>query len=101
MGYPLTFKVTTVTQLCPLLLLNYARYRYSVTMLLLEGTAVTFSVTVTWLYSVTVTFPVTVTVSVTPLPSNGVHHWPEETSQLWAENIKFAICAFDLNLMAS
>ena len=34
MGYPVTFKVTTVTQLCPLLLLNYARYRYSVTMLL-------------------------------------------------------------------
>ena len=74
MGYPVTFKVTTVTQLCPLLLLNYARYRYSVTMLLLEVTAVTFSVTVTWLYPVTVTFSVTVTVSVTPLLGNGVHH---------------------------
>ena len=55
MGYPVTFKVTTITQLCPLPLL-----RYYVTMLLLEVTAVTFFVTVNWLYPVTVTFSVTV-----------------------------------------
>ena len=66
MGYPVTFKVTTVPQLCPLPLLRYY---------------VTFGSNGSHFFSYSYlaipryrTFSVTVTVSITPLASNGVHH---------------------------